>query len=231
MTVRISDELQLRARSLNRGLFVAKALRRRRFDCFIASMRQSGTHFVRYLLGLSLAKLYNLPAPSHIKDKSIVGHPKSPTIYTQIPQITFTHDYPHYFLRSRTLLRLLDYPKILILVRDIRDALVSHYEKEKDRYGVDFSTFLRGDVRGTKYKYDIWRRVSFLNAWGAVIERHSGRAAVVRYEDLMGDTRGQLVRIFDHFNISGITPDILDEVVAAASKEEMVKLEHGESAS
>ncbi len=129
MVVRISDELRLRARSLNRGLFIAKALRRRRSDCFIASMRQSGIHLVRYMLGLALAKRYNLPPPSHIKNTSIIGRPKSPAIHTQIPQITSCHDYPHYLLRSRTLLRLLDYPKTLFLVRDIRAALVSHYEK------------------------------------------------------------------------------------------------------
>lgn len=224
MVVRASDVLLLKTRSLNRGLFVVKTLRHRRVDCSIASMRQSGTHWLQYMLGLALAKLYDLPPPSHIKDKSIVGHPKSPAIYTQVPQIIYTHDYPHYFLRSRTLFRLFHFPKYLILVRDIRDALVAHYEKEKNEYNVDFSTFLRGDVRGNKYRYDIWMRILFLNAWGAVVKRHPERIAILRYEDLLADTPGQLARVCDHFNITGVTPELMDDVVAAASKEEMVKL-------
>ena len=40
---------------------------------------------------------------------------------------------------------------------------------------------------------------------------------------MKADTRGQLAWVCDHFNIEGATPDLLDEVVAAASKAEMAK--------
>ena len=42
-------------------------------------------------------------------------------------------------------------------------------------------------------------------------------------QDLVADTRGQLARICDHFNVGGVTPELLDEVVARASKTEMAK--------
>ena len=218
-----SDEWRLRARSLNHGLFNPTTLRRRHFDGFIASMQQSGSHWLKYMLGLTLARLYDLPPPSHIQDDSVVGHLKSPPLYPQIPQIVHSHSIPHYLLRSRTLFRLLHFPKHLILVRDIRDGLVAYYEKWNTRFNVDFSTFLRGDARGKKYRYDIWLRIRFLNGWGAVIARHPEHTAVLKYEDLVADTPGQLARVCDHFNIAGVTPELLDEVVALASKEEMAK--------
>jgi hypothetical protein len=224
MVVRRSDELRFRARSLNHGLFNPTTLRRRHFDGFIASMQQSGSHWLKYMLGLTLARLYDLPPPSHFQDDSVVGHLKSPPLYPQIPQIVHSHSIPHYLLRSRTLFRLLHFPRYLVLVCDLRDLLVFHYEKHKGKYNVDFSTYLRGDVRGKTYQPNIWTRIRFSNGWGAVVERHPKHAAVLKYEDLKADTRGQLARVCDHFNFEGVTPDMLDEVAAATSKAEMAKL-------
>ena len=56
-----------------------------------------------------------------------------------------------------------------------------------------------------------------------MVERHPEHTAVLRYEDLKADTRGQLARVCAYFDIKGVSPDLLDDVVAAASKEEMAK--------
>ena len=56
-----------------------------------------------------------------------------------------------------------------------------------------------------------------------MVERHPERVAVLRYEDLKADTRGQLARVCEHFGIDGVTPDLLDDVIAASSKDEMAK--------
>ena len=212
MIIRPSEEFRLRARSLNRGLFNTTTLRRRRFDGFIASMQQSGSHWLKYMLGLTLAKIYDLPPPSHIQDDSIIGHTRSPPIYPGIPQIIHSHSIPHYFLRSRALVAILHFPRYVVLVRDIRDGLVAHYEKFNGEYNVDFSTFLHGGVRrkrnaasGRKYADDIWLRIRFLNGWGAVAERHPERVAVLRYEDLKADTRSELARVCNHL----VSPQII----------------------
>ena len=112
------------------------------------------------------------------------------------------------------------------MVRDIRDALVSHYQKKTctSKYNVDFSTYLRGDPRGRKYRPNIWSRIRFLNGWGAVAERHPREFAVLKYEDLVADTRGEFARVCDHFNIEGVTPELVDTVVGAASKSKMRNL-------
>ncbi len=219
MMIPTSDEIRLRARSLNRGLFNPPTLHRRHFDGVLVTMHQSGSHWLKYMLSLILTNRYDLPPLAHISDHSIVGTP----IYPQIPQITFVHSTPHYLLRSRTFLKLLRFPKYVILVRDIRDGLVAHYEKFKKKYPVDFSTYLRGDVSGHKYRDDIWLRIRFLNGWGPVVERNPERIAVVKYEDLIADTCGQVARVCDHFGIEGVTPRSIEEAVAAASKTNMAK--------
>ncbi len=76
----------------------------------------------------------------------------------------------------------------MVLVRDIRDSLVSQYERSKSEYNVDFATFLRGGVRGKKFSYyNVWTRIQFLNGWGAVVERNAEEVAVLKYEDLVAD--------------------------------------------
>ncbi len=221
MLIRPSGPLSLAAYNLERGLVSLRPLRHRHFDAVIISMPQSGTHWIRYMLSLILARLYDLPPPSRIKDRSIVGSPK----FRQIPRILQTHRPPHYMFRSCTLSRWLHLPRRLVLVRDIRDSLVSQYEKYESEYNVDFSTFLHGGLRGKKFAYyNVWTRIQFLNGWGAVVARNAEEVAVLKYEDLVADPHGRLARVCDHFNIEGVTPDVLDEVVAAASKAEMAKL-------
>ncbi len=222
--IRTFDELWLRAYSLHSGLCDTRTLRRRHFDGFIATMTQSGTHWLKYMLILTLAKLYDLPPPSSLPDNTIVGRSKSPPLYAQIPQIVIGHSVPHYLLRSHTLFRFLHFPKYLILVRDIRDGLVALYEKQKSVFNVDFSTYLRSDLLRRKSGYDMWTRMRFLNAWGPVVERHPERTAILKYEDLKADTRGELARVCDYFDIKGVSPELLDEVIAGASKERMAKL-------
>ena len=219
MVIRTSDELWLRARSLEAGLLNARTMRYQRNDGVLVSMQQSGTRWVRYMLGRVLAKLYDLELPANIQGRSIVGKPE----YPQTPRIIDTTMSPHYFLRSRALFRLFRVPNHLILVRDLRDALVSRYEIRKDQYNVDFSTYLRGDIRHSRFRVDIWTRIRFLNGWGAVVERQPERVAVLKYEDLKADTRGQLGRVCEHFGFEGVTPDLIDEVVAVSSKSEMAK--------
>ena len=220
----VATEWRFRARCVNRGLFTSATLRRRRdYDGFMASVKQSGTHWLKYMLGLTLARLHGLPEPAHIQDDSIVGHPKSPPRYTGIPRIVNSHSMPHYLQRSALANRALRMPPTLILVRDLRDALVAGYEKWKDAYRVDFSTYLRGDVSGKAYDNDIWEQLRFLNGWGAVAAGDPARTAILRYEDLRADTPRELARVCDFFGIDGATPDLLAPVVADATKEKMAE--------
>ena len=222
MAFELSDDLRFRLRCLNRGLFNATIIRHRGIDGHITTARNCGSHWVKYMLGLLLAELYGLPNPEHIESNEIVGHPKHPPVYPQIPRIVLTHSTAHHAMRLPVVHRALGLPRYVVLVRDIRHILVSVYEKWDETHRIDFPTFLRGDVRSRRYA-DIWQLMRFFNAWGAVIEACPERAMALRYEDLTVDTRGSLARLCAFLGLEGVTPALIEHAVMGASKQEMAQ--------
>ena len=218
-----SYDLRFRLRCLNRGLFNPTAIRHRGIDGHIATAKNCGSHWVKYMLGLLLAELYDLPDPEQIQSNAIVGHPNHPPVYPDIPRIVLTHSTAHHAMRLPVVHRALGLPRYVVLVRDIRHILVSVYEKWDETHRVDISTFLRGDVRSQRYITDIWQLMRFFNAWGAVVEACPERATALRYEDLMADTRGNLARLCAFLGIEGVTPALIEHAVAGASKQEMAQ--------
>lgn len=223
MTAQTGDELRFRLKCLNRGLFNPAVIRHRRFAGHVTSPKQSGTHWVKYLLSLVLAELYDLPEPEHIRANAIVGHPKDPPRYPGIPRIVTSHGHAHYLMRLPGAFRLLRLPRFVVLVRDIRAILVSNYEKWNADYRVDFATYLRGDIRGTAYVTDIWEIMRFFNSWGPVAEAHPDAVLVQRYEDILADPQSAFAGICRHFGIAGATDAVLARAIARSSREEMAK--------
>jgi hypothetical protein len=215
--------LRFRLKCLNRGLFNPTVIRRRAFAGHVTSPKQSGTHWVKYLLSLVLAELYDLPAPEHIRSDAIVGHPKKPPRYPGIPQIVTSHNHAHYPMRAAQAFRLLGLPRFVVLVRDPRAILVSNYEKWNADYRVDFATYLRGDLRGKAYVTDIWEIMRFFNSWGPVAAAHSEAVLVQRYEDILADPEAAFARICGHLGIARATPEVLARAIAGASRAEMAK--------
>jgi len=170
-----------------------------------------------------LAELYDLPAPEHIKSDAIIGHPKHPPIYPNIPRIVLTHSIAHHAMRLPFVHRALGLPRYIVLVRDIRHILVSVYEKWDETHRVDFSTYLRGDLRNRSYATDIWQLMRFFNAWGAVVEACPDRAMVLRYEDLTAKPRDNLAKVCTFLGIEHVAPDLIERAVTSASKQEMAK--------
>lgn len=99
----------------------------------------------------------------------------------------------------------------------MRDVLVSNYEKYKDRYGLSFSEYLRGDPSGHRYLIDIWWYIYFMNLWGRVVERFPERTLVIRYEDMMQDPEHELQRLCRHFALK-IESEVFEYAVAESSK-------------
>jgi hypothetical protein len=182
-------------------------------------MQQSGTHWLKNMLSGILVKTHGLPEMQHIQDDSIIGHTKSPPKYTHIPQIVHSHGFPH----ALTLrVPFLHYPRYLVLVRDLRSSLVSHYERFRGDYGdVDFAEYLCGDVRQKKFNSDIYSRIRFLNEWGRVIARRPGAVHVLKYEDMISDPAAALAGACAYFRFPRVTDDLIAHVVAGHSKDRM----------
>jgi hypothetical protein len=186
----------------------------------MVSMHQSGTHWLKYMLATAMAQHYGVPGPKYNHANDIIGGPKDTPLHPQLPRIISSHGIPHLSLRWSWVHQACRLPRYLVLVRDIRDSLISNYAKWRQRYGVSFSKFLRGDMSGHGYNSDIWWCIRYLNAWGRLAERFPDGALVVRYEDLQAEPLVRLQEIVRFLDLP-LSDDELRKAIEQASKERM----------
>jgi hypothetical protein len=201
-----------------------RTLTRRDFDGLLYSTKNSGTHWLRYLLGQVLAGAYGVAPPEHINSFRLVGHPvRPPAVPDGVPKLVHAHYPPHPALRLRQVFDWQKRPRYLFLVRDFRAILVSVFEKCYREHGrLDFATFLRGNPRDPKALVcDIWELMRFCNGWGPIIAAHPGRCLVVRYEDLLADTAPWLRRICRFLGIKGADDGVIARAITASTKDRM----------
>lgn len=209
------------AYSLNRRLFNTTLLRRRSFDGHIVSMHQAGFHWLKNMLSYVLVDRYGLPPVSGIRDNSVIGHPRSPPLYDNIPRIVHSHSLPHLFTLK---IPGIHYPAYLVLVRDLRTSLISHYERFRKRYNnISFSEYLRGDIHQKKFFSDIYSRIRFMNEWGNLLQERTEGIMSLRYEDLQADTAGELKKVIEFFGIDEMRDTVIKKAVTENSRENMAK--------
>lgn len=200
-------------------------LRDRGVDCHIATMQQSGTHWLTHMLAVALAEAYDVPEPGDIDDRSLIGNRKHPAVYSHVPRIIQTHNIPSPLCHSAPLRRLLRFPKYIILLRDMRASLVSHYEKHHARR-MTFADYLRNDrLVGNPVRWDVWYRIRFLNAWRREIGRlPAEQTLVVCYEALQADPLRELQRVWSFLDLPE-KEGLLARAIERSTKERMAKKE------
>ena len=188
--------------SMSRDVLKLSCLRYVDFDGYFASMHQSGNHWMRHLLGTVLALKHGLPAPEHLADMRLIGEPRvsddrSPAFRGWCSRTRSAARWSTPSI-SRSFVR---FPPYVVMVRDLRTMLVSHFERFKERYQISFSEFLQGDVTGRQFDCDIWDSIRFLNAWGSVCERLPKQTTVMRFEDLRADVVGEAMRVWEFLDL------------------------------
>lgn len=135
-----------------------------------------------------------------------------------IPRIQHTHSPFSPVFRNR---------RIIFLVRDLRDALVSHYRVVQPHFGLpkDFSAFIRGETIDPRHQHDLKSRIKLLNSWTDNFKK-TAEYKVVRYEDLRNNTTSELREIFKFAGIPKIDTQFLNNIIKSASFSEMKKLEN-----
>jgi hypothetical protein len=218
----LSDEQIFKLYTLNRRWMNFSLLRYRNFDGHIVSMQQAGTHWLKNMLAHVMSEIYDLPPLEHIQDDSIIGHTKSPPKYSHIPQIVHSHGFPHALTLG---LPFLHYPRYVVLVRNIQDSLISHYERFHDSHYEDigFSEYLLGDARQKKFRSDIYTRIRFLNEWGDMAQKHPEQVLVVRYEDMKADPVAEMSRVCEFLEIKGASLEHYMRAVEATTKDKMAQ--------
>jgi hypothetical protein len=164
-------------------------------------MPQSGTHWLKHMLAVSISREFKLPPPRYNHASDIIGGPKDPKMYPDIFSLAHSHTIPSPLIRSKILRSVLKLPKYVLLIRDIRSSLVSNFEKRKNSYNCNFSEYLRGDIAGKKFSSDIWSCIRFMNTWGETLNKYPDQVVLVKYEDILADTMKQLIIINDFLNL------------------------------
>jgi hypothetical protein len=195
------------------------------FQGFLVTGQHSGTHWIKWMLSHALAHRYGVEPPRYFNNASsneLIGHPKHKRIHPHLPRIASTHSIPPYALDWKWLRAVRRPPPYAVVVRDLRDVMVSNYEKWRADYATSFSRYVAGDPRGKAYVCDVWWYVRFLNRWGEIARRYPEETLVLRYEDFRRDPLENLRRLARHFRLDLSDAD-LEAGIAVGSKSVMAR--------
>ena len=176
-------------------------LQHRDMDAFLITGKNSGTHWLKFMLNCAIARQYGVVAPAHASGRAsdaIVGHPRGPRP-AGVPRIGSSHTIPSIAFSSRW--RLFDHSPVVVLVRHPRDAMLSAYVKWRHRNGQSLAEFVAGDPSGRRNVADIWWYIHFFNRWGDVARARPAGTLVVHYEDLQADPALWLPRVARHLGV------------------------------
>jgi hypothetical protein len=210
----------VRLRLLRRALLWRNIRAQQRADVMLISYKKSGRTWLTMMLSRSLASHALLEDVDYLANDLIGGS------VAGLPHIRISHDdNPHWktpakLSRSKRRHRR---KKVILLVRDPRDVVVSLYfqQTKRDRaYTGTLHDFLHeqeGSLDTIIEYYNIWAR-----------QRSQPRGfCLVRYEDLKADAAGQLHRILRFAGVDPVIDAHVREAVRFASFENMRAMEAG----
>jgi hypothetical protein len=162
-------------------------------DIFLVSYPRSGNTWLRFLLGtyMSGVKVDWLNIENIFPD--IYRNTEKQLKRVPTPRLIKSH-HPY---DSR-------YKKVIYIVRDPRDVLISYYnwhlkfnyfEDNNENFNIFFEKFLRGDIRDFKS----WSKN--VESWLIASERDPKSISIFKYEDLKSDSRQGLIRILNFLEV------------------------------
>lgn len=222
--------VRIRARSLVPG-DLRRWYAHRKTDVYIISYPKCGRTWLRLMTGRGISQYFKLP-----RDENILFLRWSTKPHPLLPMITVVHEdrpmlkKPEELERSKEKFR---HKRIIFLVRDPRDVIVSSYfemKKRADLFG-DNPYESRKAVYSGELSEFINRRqggfdtiLSYYNIWAENRDIPQG-FLLVRYEDMKQDPHGELRRVFDFLGLTMIDADTINEAVEFAAFENMRKME------
>lgn len=210
--------------------------KRRKIDTFIVSFPKCGRTWLRLMIGRAIVQHFDLLISAH--DQKLINIHNLPMLDSNIPKIVFEHDDDAFFKASDELNRSkLEYSnqKVLFLIRDPRDVVVSAFFHKKYRanflpkdrsklsyssYNGKISQFIRepvGSLRTLIEYYNIWHENQHIPS----------DYMLLRYEELSADPIGSLRKTLNFLGLEEIDDDTIAEAVEYASFNNMRKMEAG----
>ena len=196
-------------------------------DVLVVSFTKSGRTWLRVLLSNLLSRRFGL------SDKELIDGANFHRRQPQVPKVFFAPDtrFPYAELGPAQV-HVAPQQKVVFLVRDPRDVIVSFYfhvlhrasGRELRRKQIPPSARdLAIDAFVLDDRFGVTRVIDYMNRWAA--EGPSlPNSIVLRYEDLVADTVGELERLVRFVGLD-MAPDLLADAVAFASFESLRKKE------
>jgi len=178
-------------------------LKYRGYQGHLVAGKNAGGHWVKYMLSLALAEHYGLERPDFLDVEGAAVFIANPRIQRNIrglPRLMSSNSIPGIGYDAGAV-RPGKYPPVVVLVRDLRYVLVSHYERWKNRYGISWSQYLRLPFGSEKARCDLWGYIHFLNRWGDCAKRIPHEITSIHYEDLRANTAANVECILRHFDL------------------------------
>jgi hypothetical protein len=192
----------------------------RTVDGFLVSGHNCGTHWLRFMLSAAIAHKLDLPGPkrsSGPQSGDFIANARHPRRHPQAPVIGSSHHMPSRLVAALGRLGLYRLPPVVVLVRNIPDALTSYFCKwrnEKALGGLGEYVGRGPSPQGV----DLWWYIRFFNRWGLLRAVFPDQVLVVRYEDLQSDPDGWVRRIWAHWGVELSDADVA-AAVALSSRE------------
>ena len=193
-----------------------------RSDVALLSFPKCGRTWLRYMLGRALAQHHGLDTDNVLQLGDLAK--RSP----RIPRIIIDHDDDCGYKRPEQLReskQKYHNKRVILLVRDPRDTIVSYYFHQTRRARLfegsieDFVNDPRGSLETLLRYYKIWDA-------NRTVPRGF---LLVRYEDLKVDAARELRRILDFLGIEDVRDEVVQDAVAFASFENMRKREQAQA--
>lgn len=217
--------LRFRLKAANEAWTNFSILRHRAFDGFLVTSKNSGTHWIKYMLAVALADTYGVPRPAYFSENAVrpyIGWPKDPAVHPALPRLAFSHTIPHHLADLDGAWALAGLPNYALCVRHPMAILASHHAKWSRQLGVDWLEYLKGDPSGARYRCDIYWLARFWNRWGAIARRRPGSVLTMRYEESLADPRGALLAISEHWGVR-LDPAAIEAALEAGTKDAMAE--------
>jgi hypothetical protein len=188
-------------------------------DAYIISFPKSGRTWLRILIGKTLCEKFNLPDDIMLNTYKVTA--TAGIFRTQITHDSSSEKAGYKYNELRIDKKKYSKKKVVFLVRNVKDVLVSYYfqvTKRRDRYVGNISNFIRSD------EYGIKKILTFYNIW------HENFAVpkeflLLRYEDLHKNPGGVLVKTMAFLGCDEIQDYIIKKAVEFASFNNMRKIE------
>lgn len=194
------------------------AYRTRTTDVYLISYPKCGRTWLRLMLGRALAGHLGV-APDNLLDLAAFAR-----LAPGAPSIRVTHDDEPHTRRPGELERdksRYRHGRVLLLVRDPRDVIVSLYFQRTRRDGT-YTGSLEAFVEEERGGFETI--LAFYRIWS--LNRHVPRDfLLMRYEEMREDPGRQLRRALAFLGVDGVADEIVEEAVRYTSFESMRRLE------